>query len=695
MNVYCKNPFVCALLGWLVMAFPSSPLRGEGWLVQMPPSIVQLDSGKRNNVFYVGEPVSFRTSAPNAVTYEVRDYWGNVVDQGTASTTIAPKVSQPGWYKIYLHGNVSQPPWGNSIGGAIFTILRRNAHFPTLPAQNISGGADPLLDLVMRGAAAIGPTRHSVPDVNNPQQAIAKLDAEIALDKQWYANTDAARPRPLLIAFPNGTRQNLDGVRRIVAHFKNDVKYWEPRNEPNDIPGDRFAVQEMKPFYDIVKSVDPSAKVLGPGVVSLAKLAWVDKFLQAGGGKAIDAFSFHAYNNVNGDVWLARKTLDDLNTLLARYGLQGLEKWQTEQGYFAASYGVYQPRLQGRWTMVQMMTYEQYGIPKEHNNLWYDRCGGFWECPTWWCNEDGSLNPGGALMRVWSEELYGTRFAKSLDFGTPGNQLYIGSQFASSSKQVYALMSTGATDGSVEINVADVPFVHVVSAFGVERNVPLDHGKAKLAVPELPVYIETPAALTVTPINYGKNLTQTSGVTVTAGSVEGAPPVTADNNPARLINGILESAYYGPHDVWRHDTQSFPAWIDITFPAPTTIDRVLIYAGVPWRFCGSLLDYDLQYQNAEGQWVTLETVAEPAKTFQAYTPINRTNEDSYYSDRWIFQHAFTPITTQKLRIYVRNVTWGGEATLKALHTGGRGGPHQITLREIEVYNSGAPSLSAP
>ena len=660
----------------------------------MPPTTVWLDSGKRNNVFYVGTPVTLRPTVPGAVSYDVRDYWGNIVDQGPVGTTITPKVTQPGWYKVHLHGSTVQAPWGDSVGDAIFTIMRNNSNFPVLPAPSVSGGADPLLDLVMRGAAAMGPERHSVADVNDPAGAIAKIDAEIALDKQWYANTDPVRPRPLMIAFPNGTSQNLAGVRQIVAHFMNDVKYWEPRNEPNDIPGNQFAVNEMKPFYDTVKSVDPTAKVLGPGVVSISLLPWIEQFLQGGGGQCIDAFSFHAYGNVNGDVWLARKCLDDLNTLLTKYGVQNLEKWQTEQGYFAASYGVYQPRLNGRWTMVQMMAYEQYGIPKEHNNYWYDRCGGFWDFPAWWSNEDGSLNPGAAMMRVWSEELYGKKIVQILNFGTPGNQLYIGSQFAGSGKQVYVLMSTGATDGSVELNVPGVNAIHVVSSFGVEQDVPVVNGKVTIPVPETPVYVETPATLTVTPLNYGKNLTQTAGVTASANSVGGSPPAGSPD-PALLVNNFLESSYYGANDVWRCNTQSFPAWVDITFPAPTTMDHVIIYAAPPWSLRGSLLDYDLQYQNASGQWVTLQTVTEPTKTFQAYSPINRTNEDSFYSDRWVFQHAFAPITTQKLRVFVRDVTYGGDATLEAINAGGQGGPHQITLREIEVYNVGTTTTTSP
>ncbi|MDD5351433.1 MAG: hypothetical protein PHQ12_14575, partial [Chthoniobacteraceae bacterium] len=138
-----------------------------------------------------------------------------------------------------------------------------------------------------------------------------------------------------------------------------------------------------------------------------------------------------------------------------------------------------------------------------------------------------------------------------------------------------------------------------------------------------------------------------------------------------------------------------PAWVDIAFPAPATMDRVLIYAAVPWSRHGSLLDYDLQYQDASGRWTTLQTVREPTLSFPAYTPVNRTRVDSYYSDRWIFEHTFAPITTRKLRLYVRDVTWGGDATRETLNAGGHGGSHQITLREIEVYHTGAAPEGKP
>ncbi len=132
------------------------------------------------------------------------------------------------------------------------------------------------------------------------------------------------------------------------------------------------------------------------------------------------------------------------------------------------------------------------------------------------------------------------------------------------------------------------------------------------------------------------------------------------------------------------DTPGFPAWVQLSFPRPTEIGRVIIYAPVPWQWQGTLVDYELQY-DAAGKWVTIEHVVEPLKTFKVLTPATRTKVDSFFSDRHIFQHEFKPITTTKIRILVHNTTFGGGATEEVAKAGGQTGPHQVMLREIEVY----------
>ena len=724
--------FLRFVLLLLLCVLAAAPAARANWLFSYPPNQVKLDSGKRNNVFLVGDPVQFSLdifnygtyNSPGTLHYEVRDYWGNVAASGTVpsplpngpTTLLLPTITQPGWYKLYLHQSAAVSPWGDSVGGTMFVILRQSPNFPVEPSEylpNNSGSSDGG-DEVSRGVLGMGPQRHAVTDASQPAAAIASLAPSIAQDKQYYTPYDPQRSRPLLIAFPNGVgasdpaqqAANLAGLTQIVQQFHGDVKYWEPLNEPNyTYSGADYVTKELIPFYKAVKAVDPSCKVLGPGIVTIGPngLTWIEDFLKAGGANYIDGFSFHAYNNVNGDLTLARESLDNLNILLTKYGVGNIEKWQTEQGYFAAVYGAYQPRLQGRWTMLQMMVYEQYGIPKEHNHLWYDKSHGFWDFPAFWENEDGlnsygSFDPAAPLMRVWSEELYGTNFQSAYNLGALGNKLYIGDQFGGPGKQVAAFQSAGRTDGSLTLNVSGGASLHVVSAFGVASDIPVAGGQAVLPVPELPVYVELAAGQTIqpVPVDYGADLALTPGTVATTSGSGVSPLDPSYPNPiSKIINGTLENWYYsqqnGDHD-WMGNDASLPAWVQITLPQPMTISHAVVYAGVPWQSDGSLLDYELQYDQ-NGQWVTLSHPVEPTNVVDFFTSAVFCTADSFYSDRDVFVHDFAPVTTQKVRLLVHDVTWGGGPTQDIVAAGGQTGPHQITLREIELY--GPAGQTAP
>ena len=667
-----------------------------GFLQQGPPNEVTLTSQNRDNVFYVGNPITLQLSgtAPGW-TYEIRDYWGNLVEQGPAAQYIFPKVTDPGWYKVYIRGTVNQQPWGYYVGATTFVIWRNNPNFPPMPSPSTWGG-NGLDDGVVRGIAAIGPDRHQV-DCTSATNSIAIVSQAIAVDNQYYMGTDPVRPRKLLCSFGNGTT-NLAGVAQIVTALQGSVKYWEPRNEPNDTPPAQYVTNELIPFYNTVKSINPSLKVLAPAIVSIGPplQGWIQGFIAAGGLNYIDGFSFHAYNNVNGDLWLTEQTMNYLDSILAPY--PNLERWQTEQGYDAALFGSYQPRLQGRWTMLQMMVFEQHGIPKEQNHLWYDKSGGFWDAPTWWENLDGTLNPGAALMRVWSEELFGASYAGAFNFGSPGNKLYVGDLFTGPGKQVAAFITAGSPCETIELTDTGDTSVQLVSPFGVTRSVPVQNNLFKIPISEVPSYVEFSGTLNVVPINSGSDIALMPGTTASA-SGDGLYPSdpAVPNSTTKIIDGSLQNWYWTQQDIthpWMDDTPQFPAWVEVDFPSPQTINNVIIYAGVPWQLDGTLVDYDLQYYN-NGNWITLGTTTEPTKTFQAYMPTNQTQVDSFFSDHWVFQHWFSPVTTQKIRLWVRNTTWGGGATQLVAEYGGQTGQHNICLREIEAYDSPNPLSTAP
>ena len=87
-----------------------------------------------------------------------------------------------------------------------------------------------------------------------------------------------------------------------------------------------------------------------------------------------------------------------------------------------------------------------------------------------------------------------------------------------------------------------------------------------------------------------------------------------------------------------------------------------------------------------GAWKTIERVHEPIKTWGVFTPTNRTTVDSFFGDRCVFVHAFHPVTTRRIRLFVHNATYGGGASNLVPEAGGQAnGAPVYHLREVEIY----------
>ena len=673
-----KTPSPWTPLG-IALLFAGAP---TGLKADAPPaaSVVTPDFGHRGGVFFVGSAVSVKLKGAGATRYEVRDYDGKVVDKGDVADPLILKEADPGWYKLYLYKG---PGADDGVGSAAFAVLRQSADLPDFPPD---APASALL-----GAFGLGPAR-LMADAGHPEATIKALDPQIALARKYYLPYDAARKRVLIVSVPDNTF-NPEGLRKIVQHFKSDVPYWELRTNPAAVSGADFATQEIKAFADIVRGVDSGLKVLGPGGVGLRPdgLKWTDAFLKNDGGRWLDGFSFQEDGGAAGDLWLARTAPARLQALLAQYKADGLEKWQTGQAASpVVQGGVYEPHVQGRWLMTQMLAFEAAGVPKEHSVLLNDKTNP-------WVNADGSPNPAAVLMRVWAEELAGTTFRKALDFGQQGNDLYAGDLFTAGDRRVAAFVSAGSTDRHVMLKVTGTAKLHTVSAFGVASDVPVVNGEAALLVPLLPVYVELAAgqAMDVEPVDWGPDFALFPEVVASA---DGSPEYPGDksvyNDVGKVINGVLESESYGQTKdarPWTGNVTQFPASLSLTWPEPTVMDRVNVFAAPPWQLQGTLLDYELQYDK-DGQWVTLEHVQEPPTVVKAATAATGTSWDNYASDRWVFQHHFAPVTTRRLRLLVHDATWGGDPTKDLSDVSGQAAPHQMTLREIQVFGPTVPGL---
>ncbi len=198
-----------------------------GWVGKMPPNLAKIESGRRNHAFYVGDPVKFKLTGVKLDRFEVRDYWGQLIDKGPAADEIAIRATEPGWYKLYVYAQKPEPKkpkaeldtlldnekpkkvestvkeaepppktgpapeelWGDSVGGTTFVILRRDPHFPEMPGVEVSGGSNGVLDQVTRGVTGMGPQRYQMRG-SKAGETIKALDIDVAIDKQYYLGRD-------------------------------------------------------------------------------------------------------------------------------------------------------------------------------------------------------------------------------------------------------------------------------------------------------------------------------------------------------------------------------------------------------------------------------------------------------------------------------------------------------------------------
>ena len=227
-----------------------------------------------------------------------------------------------------------------------------------------------------------------------------------------------------------------DGVIATVVALSagpyNVMRYEGPINEAQL---DAELAHRMRLFQDAVHTGNASAKAIGPCPVEINddQLDLWENFLVAGGGTYCDEISFHAYNSqTNGDINLGRHVIEGFLDKLAEHGQDSKALWNTESTHvFSSVYGVYHPR-RSRVPLLVTLLWEQYGLPRERNHVWYDRSHGFWAYPAFLANADitlnsGSLNPYAVLYRVLAEETFNMPHSQSLDFGNAtANAIFLG-----------------------------------------------------------------------------------------------------------------------------------------------------------------------------------------------------------------------------------------------------------------------------
>jgi hypothetical protein len=424
--------------------------------------------------------------------------------------------------------------------------------------------------------------------------------------------------------------------------------------------------------------------------VDISNLAGWDAFLAAGGGDACDGIAFHAYNAVtNGDMNLGKYTLEAFLALLASYGLEDKPLWQTESVHAGIiPYAIYHPR-RARKMLMEWMLFERYGVPREQNNPWYDISHGFWSYPSWLENSDGSLEPQSVLGRVFAEETWGKPYTGAVDFGTPGNNIFLGNVYTGAAGSTLALMATSyMEDASITLTVTGATSVTVVDGWGNANVTALSQGRVTVPRTEVPAYVELPvgAQAGVYRINdWAPGLGGGFSSAGTTKEIDGVSyPVIA--NDAFMTNygantGIAPATYATPPSVTR-----------VLFPTSRTVERVLVWAGPCWQFGGSLITFDVQTTTDGTNWTTRRTIEKPPLSYFEFGT-DETQQgcflETFWDEQWVFDVKLpAPVACTGVRLNVTEASYGGEPLSDATYgtAFGQGLPVEgYRIEEIGIY----------
>lgn len=549
------------------------------------------------------------------------------------------------------------------------------------------------------------------------------------------ANTNAAvaainGPSPRIKVFKQGSSLNPAAfgptaignlartrIASVSANLYADgVRWFEgPWNEPNASPYQQTA-QEFANWAASVKQGAPSAKTMGPSPVSYNKpyQAWLTGFLSTVDRTNLDGIACHPYNTHNGDVRLARQCLTDLRAILTAQGVGSLPLWQTEQGWQWPWYGIDRSRAAVSYYSLFLLMQEQFDIPLERSYYWFDKEVNYaaWTMSMVKANGTHVLHPIAPVFRTLQGERHGKTYTGALDFGTPGNDHYIGNVYAAADgTKSLALLNCGEGDGgSAQFTVTGAATLTRLDCFGNQTAVPVSGGVATVAIDNTPTYLRVPNGVTCTPvpINLGTNLAATATAVSSAGSK------TADS---RIVTPGLWSAYYNDaggllnaNSPWQSASSTLPQTVTVTLPTAQTANTAVIRSATTWQSLTTLLDFDVQTSTDGATFQTVYTYTKvPTDSYavrKTSDTFGNSRAEQWDDERFLWRVPFSSRSVKALRLVIRACTPGGaidgttSAFMLAGNFGNTDGPTSTfpTLTAVQLYNASAdaaPAVSSP
>ncbi len=509
--------------------------------------------------------------------------------------------------------------------------------------------------------------------------------------------TGVARP------IRNDYRQGV--IDTVTYLWPFGVHHYEgPTNEPDM---NAQTAHQMKIFQESVHQGNPEAIAIGPCPVNIQDLGSWRAFLEAGGGDACDEFSTHMYNSqTSGDINQGRYQISRWCSLLEEFGFEEKPYWSTEStNVFTSVYGSYHPR-RARVPVLQTLTLEQFGCPREKNAVWYDGAHGFNAYPSYLIHEDGSINPYGALYRTLAEETFYQLHHHVIDFGSvEANAIFLGSVYKSADfgiSTAVLVSQSHAANFTVTLTVeGTISDLVCVDAWGNESTLEQTGGKVVVPVDDIPTYVRLPAGVEVY-VDHVNDWSSSPPGSVSAyarATVSGvtAAPLLVDNTYATVYGSFVKGQ-------WDNDSsESVPDVATVLFASLTDVDRVVVVGVSPWQPYGALVDFDVQTTTNGVDWITRATVTkdDPGDLTRVH-PTNSVQAgctyETYWDEQWIYDvNLGATFACTGVRLYVRQTSYGGEP-IQAIDIDGKGQGNRyqhVVLQELLIPSpSGADPYTA-
>lgn len=583
--------------------------------------------------------------------------------------------TDPGYYELDI-----KLKRGNSIIGASCKRYSIGAPGQTIASATATGGDSQTIRIakatgqkLVRGNLKIDQfIPNGDPNSTAPLVIPSSFDVAAAANAAAVAETgviyelqiaDGSSIEKALVA--NGTWGAR--VQELVNHFKQWYHVWEPWNEPNNTYGDgtSFTNNILKPFYNGVKAADPTATVVGGGILGVSTSYW-DQMIAAGAINYMDVAGDHPYTGHNRS-FEEQGQVEQLKILQARFaaaGKPGIEIYDTESGFWSngpASYWsqgdkeVRKMILEASIGMNHLSNFQNSACFNDSTVIWGHYCSGVY-------------TTGHIASAQFAALTNDKKFSHFMPTGIPHSYAAV---YDASDGNRMVIVWTEDFDAQVVPIMADASSMQIYDQYGKTSTAP---SYQPISIGGSVTYIAVPAGktLSLTPVEtYAANKAlASSGVNVAATSA-------FTNTPAsRTIDGILTTQGKGNNtdsgiSVWTQDRSDTAPAVTLTFPSPTKINRLYIASQGINSVQTGLRSYDVQVDPGDGNFVTVSQVRDEfynrtkfvSFAAQMAKQVRITNMSVNYSG---YGNGLPPVFWPDPVTYPTNDVWIGQTTIYEL-----------------------------